>query len=91
MSKSNENLANNSALNVQEDPTSKVRESPRRDCPLLVVVKHCCPWLKGTDHLFDHFIKKQAGQMTVQEGLELKGNLQKTQAREKHVSQISLK
>lgn len=43
MSKSNENLANNSALNVQEDPTSKVRESPRRDCPLLVVVKHYCP------------------------------------------------
>lgn len=75
ISKSKENLANNNTLNVQEVP-QRSKESPRRDCPLLVLVKHCCPRLKGTDHLFDHVIKKQAGQMTVQEGFELKGNIE---------------
>lgn len=76
ISKSKENRA----PNFQENPRSKA--SLCRDCPLLVLVNHCCPRLEGADHLFDHFIKEQAGQMTVQEGLELKGNLQRTQARE---------
>lgn len=41
ISKSKVNLANNSALNVQEDPRSKVSESPHGDCPLLALVQHC--------------------------------------------------
>lgn len=88
ISRSKENLANNNTLNVQEVP-QRSKESPRRDCPLLVLVKHCCPRLKGTDHLFDHVIEKQAGQMTVHEGFELKGNLQETQVREKHLRKVS--
>lgn len=77
-SKYKENLANNTS--AQKNPRGRPQRSkasPGRYCPLLLPVQHCCPRVKGADHLFDHFIKKQTGQMTVQEGFELKGNLQK--------------
>lgn len=46
---------------------------------LLVLVKHCSPELKGTDHLLDHFIKEHTGQLRVQERFELKRHLRMTQ------------
>lgn len=45
---------------------------------LLVPVKRCCPWLKGTDHLLHYFVKEHTGQLRVQNRLELKRHLQRT-------------
>lgn len=46
---------------------------------LLVCVKHRRPWLEGTDHLLNHFVEEDAGQLRVQERPELKWHLQKSQ------------
>lgn len=70
--------------------STKVTASPGRYCPLLLPVQHCCPRVKGPDHLFDHFIKKQTGQMTVQERFELKGNLQKTRQSKSDLILVSM-
>lgn len=61
-------------------------ELPHFDRPLLVPVKRCSPQLKGTDHLLNHLVKEQAGQLRVQERLELKGHLQRTKEGDKLVS-----
>lgn len=60
---------------------------PPQRRPLLVPVKHCCSWLKGTDHLLHHFVEEHAGQLRVQKRLELEWHLER-QKGNKHVNKL---